>query len=91
MDNKLTLVLVLAAGFAGSMLTRFIAPEPVFAQNAIAPNEVRARSFVLTDQEGHTVATLEPDPVNGGTWHRIVLRSADGKVIWAAGGSSIWR
>jgi hypothetical protein len=37
------------------------------------------------------VATLEPDPMMGGPWRRIVLRAADGHVIWAAGGSSIWR
>ena len=91
MNNKLSFALLIIAGFAGGMLTRFIMPPPVFAQNAMAPTEVRARSFVLTDRDGHTVATLEPDPMMGGTWRRIVLRAADGHVIWAAGGSSIWR
>jgi hypothetical protein len=91
MNNKLTFAMVLLAGFAGGMLTRFIAPTPVFAQDALAPAELRARSFVLIDRDGHAVASLEPDPMNGGTWRRIVLRTPDGRVIWAAGGSSIWR
>jgi len=32
MNNKLTVSLALLAGLAGGMLTRFIAPTPVFAQ-----------------------------------------------------------
>jgi hypothetical protein len=91
MKTKLTFALVLIAGFAGGMLTRFVAPPAVFAQSAIAPAELRARSFVLIDRDGHAVASLEPEPMNGGKWRRIVLRAPDGHVFWAAGGSSIWR
>lgn len=87
MDNKLTLITVLAAGFAGGMLTRFIAPIPALAQDAIVPNEARARSFVLTDQEGHTAATFSAEPMNGG--YRVVLKGANGNVLWFAGGSMI--
>jgi hypothetical protein len=68
------------------MLTRFIAPPPVFAQNAIAPAELRAQSFVLTDQEGRPAATFTAEPVNGYCC-RVVLRSPNGNTLWTAGGT----
>jgi hypothetical protein len=70
------------------MVTRFIAPQPVFAQNAI-PNELRARSFALTDQNGRTAATFTAEPVNMGQGYRVILRAPNGNVLWSAGGTPL--
>jgi hypothetical protein len=88
MTSKLTIVIALFAGLAGGMLTRFVTPAPVFAQTpATAPSELRARSFALVDPSDHTVGTFTTDGRAGGM--RIVLRDANGREIWSAGGSPI--
>ncbi len=88
MTNKLTFVLVLAAGFAGGMLTRFVSPPPVQAQNLIVPTEMRAKSFVLTSPEGNPVATFTTEPL-GNFNYRVVLQSPNGNTLWSAGGSML--
>ena len=88
MNNKLTFALVLSAGFAGGMLPRFIAPPPVLAQNLLVPAELRARSFVLTSPEGHTVATFTTEPAEDFNY-RVVLQSPNGSTLWSAGGSML--
>jgi len=88
MSNRLTFVWVLAAGFAGGMLTRFVAPPPVRAQNLIVPTELRARNFVLTTQEGHPAATFSTEPM-GDFGYRVVLRSPNGNTLWSAGGTML--
>ena len=88
MKTTLTFSLALVAGFAGGMLTRFVAPPPVLAQNLIAPTELRARSFVLTSPEGRPVATFTTEPV-GDFNSRVVLQSPNGSTLWSAGGSML--
>jgi hypothetical protein len=88
MKNSVTFGMILAAGFAGGMLTRFVAPPPVLAQNLIVPTELRARSFVLTTPEGHPAATFTTEPM-GDFNYRVVLQSPNGNTLWSAGGSML--
>ncbi len=95
MTKTLTIAVALASGFLGSLLTRYVAPPPAFAQNQPAAKpaqEIRAQSFTIVDRADHTIATFEYDP--GNTAHRygpprIELRDADGRVLWTAGGIGI--
>jgi hypothetical protein len=100
MNNKLTIALALFAGLAGGLVTRYIAPPPVFAQapgtQTSAPQELRARSFTLVDASGNTVVKFAVGPRNfdmptgqpiGPV--RIILKDANGRVIWSAGGSTV--
>ena len=80
MNNKLTVSFALLAGLAGGMLTRFIAPAPVFAQtpfrcSAPAPAPMHAglsrkkfarESFTLVDQYGNVVGTFASEPSGRG-------------------------
>ena len=53
MSNKTTIALAVAAGFFGGIVSQHIALTPVFAQSpAPATMEVRARKFVLVDENG---------------------------------------
>lgn len=52
MENNLNVTLALIAGLAGGVLTRFVAPPTVSAQNQPqVVQKVRARSFVIVDSE----------------------------------------
>jgi hypothetical protein len=97
MKKHLSIVLALAAGLLGGLLSRYVAPPTAFAQNPTpVTNEVRAQSFVLVDAAGRTIATLMPErslqkiarldpsqPLLG----RIILLDTNGREIWSAGGS----
>ena len=107
MDNKLVVAVALAAGLVGGMLTRYLAPPPVFAQTQTpVTNEIRARSFVLVDQFNEAVGTFTSEPLPGRALRqfqtpgdqgfqlttpqaRIVLRDANGRELWSAGGNPI--
>jgi hypothetical protein len=105
MNNKLTVSLALVAGLAGGMLTRFIAPAPVFAQApaqtlpfpatpgpaAPAPitKEIRAESFVLLDPNDRVAGTFTAEPRGVGLPDRIILRDAHGHELWSVGGGNI--
>ena len=48
-----TIVLVLAAGFIGGIVSQRIVPAPVWAQEqASVPQEIRAHKFLLVDETG---------------------------------------
>jgi hypothetical protein len=104
MNNKLSVVIALIAGLAGGMLTRFIAPAPVFAQAPVqilpgpapapaapgpAAKEIRAESFTLVDNRGNAVGTFAAEPRGIHFPARVVLRDSYGREIWSAGGSAI--
>jgi hypothetical protein len=93
MNKSLSIALALVAGLAGGLLTRYIAPPTVFAQNqAPVPKEIRAQSFTLVDQAGRAAGTFTFDPDN---WNnrggRIVLRDSGGEVIWSASAGAVIR
>ena len=83
--NKLYLALAVTAGFAGGVLSRYIAPERVFAQ-APAPTKagepLRAAGFVLLDKQNRTAGVFAIDKFDSKP--NIVLYDDQGNVIWAA-------
>jgi hypothetical protein len=100
MQHKLNIALALLAGVAGGMLTRFIAPPTVAAQNQPqVVEEVRAKSFVIVDAMNRAVGTFTAEPAPGGLTvirpgnppmppqvpSRIVLHDAQGREVWSAG------
>ena len=54
MNNKLTVLLAITAGFAGGLLSRYAAPSGAYAQGPTVQQEARARKFVLVDGNGAT-------------------------------------
>jgi hypothetical protein len=64
MGTKQTLILSLAAGLMGGIVSRYIAPEPVHAQaRTPAPREIIAQSFALVDASGNRVGALTVSPI----------------------------
>ena len=95
MNNKLTIVVALAAGLSGSALMRYVAPPVAFAQDRTpVAKEIRAQSFTLVDQSNNVIGVFTSEPVQGafrdvpgsstakGPMH-IVLRNPNGRVIWS--------
>lgn len=81
MNSKLILSVAVAAGLAGGMLSRYIAPAPVLAQNQPSvPKEIRAQSFVLVDQKGTAFGLLGFSPKGEPV---IKLLDAQGKTLWS--------
>lgn len=78
--SKTTAVLMFTAALLGGVLSRYIAPQPVNAETF--PNELRAQSFVLVNQQGTVLGTFSQED------GRPVLRLYDGsrREIWSAGG-----
>ncbi len=102
--NKMTVAAALLAGLAGSVISRYISPAPVLAQQAQAqspaPVELRAQRFSLVNPQGDVVATFtvdEPKQIFPGsrppgvpaTPPSIRLLDSNGKELWSAGGSPV--
>jgi hypothetical protein len=86
MNRKLNLLLALAAGLAGGLLSRYVGPVSAFAQTQ-PPQEIRAESFVLVGPNNNVVGTFRasapmPKP---GSRQTIVLLDANNQEIWRAG------
>ena len=92
MKKHLNVALALVAGLVGGVISRYIAPPAVMAQNATpVTKEIRAENFVIVDVAGKTIATFAfgrgtnaGHPSAGGI---VVLRDSDGHEIWSAGGT----
>jgi hypothetical protein len=83
MNRKLNLILGLAAGLLGGLLSRYVAPSAVYAQAQIpAPKEIRAQSFVLVNAQGVALGLMGFDRQG-----RPVIKLVDegGRTIWSAG------
>jgi hypothetical protein len=81
--RKLNLILALAAGLLGGLLSRHLAPTSVYAQaQTPAPKEIRAQSFVLVDAQGIALGLMGFDPQG-----RPVIKLVDerGRTLWSAG------
>jgi hypothetical protein len=97
MKKHLNIVLALAAGLLGGLISRYVAPPTAFAQNPTpVTKEIRAQSFVLVDPAGRTLATFAPEPllsrvstlnVSPPLSGRIILLDSNSREIWSAGGS----
>jgi hypothetical protein len=90
-SRLLTVALALTSGFAGSILARYVAPPPAFAQQQASPqavSEIRAQRFTVVDLANRTVGTFEYDASSTARNRymppRIVLRDADGRILWSA-------
>jgi hypothetical protein len=79
MSNKTTIVLALAAGFLGGIVSQRMVPAPVWAQEqASVPQEIRAHKFLLVDETGvsrgvfgfdkHQRPNIEVMDAKGQTW-----------------------
>jgi len=96
MNQKLLITLALVAGFAGGLLSSFLAPALVHAQTQ-APKEVRAQSFVLVDPDDNVLGTISNEPtgfntrVNGRVVANPMIKLLDGKgrELWRAGGNPV--
>lgn len=85
MNRKLNILLALAAGLLGGLLSRYISPFPVLAQ-AQAQKEIKAQSFVLVDDKNKIVGTFKSaESQIGDTTPNVVLVDRNGREIWRAG------
>ena len=100
MKSKLNIAFALFAGIAGGMLTRYIAPQPAFAQNqAPVTREIRAQTFTLVDPSDRPIGTFsaEGGPLGGVPDGAILRRGPDPRnsipsriVLRDATGQEIW-
>jgi hypothetical protein len=88
MNSKVNFALALFAGFAGGILTRYIAPQPAFAQSQRPTKEIHAQTFTLVNSSDRAVGTFGvwPLPGSDGRIYGIVLEDPSGHVLWSAGG-----
>ena len=95
--NRMTIVVALAAGLAGGVISRYVSPAPVLAQQPppknAAPVELRAQRFSLINPDGAVVATFtvdQPrfDPSAPNT-PSVRLTDSNGKEIWSVGGNPV--
>ena len=89
MTNRITIALALAAGLAGGLLTRYIAPPPVYAQASVT-DEVRARSFTVVDEKGDSIGTLTAESNRLGTFRgvpHLVMKDSNGRTLQVFGGT----
>jgi hypothetical protein len=88
MTTKATLLLAIAAGFLGGVISQRLVPTPVRAQNdAPVPPEIRAHKFVLVDPAGVDRGVFA---FNNHGDPRIELMDADGRT-WGVRFGRIYR
>jgi hypothetical protein len=94
MNKTVTLVLALAAGLIGGLLSRNITLSSVHAQTQTDPVELRARSFTLVSDQGRVMGTFTAREVFPNVKiqgdkilpARVVLIDPMGHEIWSASG-----
>ncbi len=97
--NKSTIAVALAAGLVGGVISRYVSPAPVLAQQAQAPSatpaplELRAQRFVLLNPDGAVGGTFTVEQPKATDFPfpppSIRLLDWSGKEIWRAGGSPV--
>jgi hypothetical protein len=80
MNRKINLILALAAGLLGGLISRYINPIPAYAQTQSAPKAIRAQSFVLVDEQGTAFGLLGFTPKGVPV---IKLLDERGRTIWS--------
>ena len=80
MKRKTNLILALAAGLAGGLISRYINPMPAYAQAQPAPKEIRAQSFILVDEQGTAFGLMGFSPRGISI---ISLLDARGRTMWS--------
>jgi len=84
--KKLNLALALATGFLGGAVSHYLAPAPVRADSPSAPAEVRARSFLLVNEQGSVLGKFTVDRSGRPS---IRLFDSSGREVWSAEGPSM--
>lgn len=74
-------VIALAAGLVGGLVSRYVAPTVVLAQTQTAPKELRAHNFVLVNDQGNPVGLFGFDPQGKPI---IKLIAENGRTIWSS-------
>ena len=87
--KKLNLGLSIAAGLLGGVFSHYVWTQPVQAQNqAPAPKELRAQSFVVVNDRGEIQAVLTfGKPKDDRT--TVKLYDSKGREIFTAGGDQL--
>jgi hypothetical protein len=80
MNNKLHIVLAITAGFLGGTLSHYI------SQPALVSRELRAKSFVLVNDEGSPVSTFSFEGSRAKGTSGVKLIDQDGHEILSVGG-----
>jgi len=85
--KKLNIGLSIAAGLLGGIFSHYVWTQPIQAQNqAPAPKEVRAQSFMVVNEKGEIQGVFTfGEPKNGRT--SVKLFDSNGREIFSAGGS----
>jgi hypothetical protein len=82
MSTRTTLILAIAAGFFGGIVSQHIALTPVFAQaQTPATHEIRAERFVVVDENGLPRGAFGIDSKSG--WPEIEAKGEKGRLIRA--------
>ncbi|HXZ18948.1 MAG TPA: hypothetical protein VEG63_03310 [Candidatus Acidoferrales bacterium] len=85
--KKLNLALALAAGFVGGAVSHYLAAVPVRADAPPpTPAEIRARSFLLVNEQGSVLGKFIVDRTGRPS---IRLFDPSGREVWSAEGPSI--
>jgi hypothetical protein len=70
LNQKLNLIVALAAGLVGSAIMHYIAPPLAFAQDqAPVARDIRAQSFTLVDQANNVIGIFTSEPLPGAQVH----------------------
>jgi hypothetical protein len=81
MRRKLNVILALAAGLLGGIVSRHLTPTPVFAQaQAPIPKEIKAQKFVIVNEDGKALGVFGFD--HNGT-PMVKLTDENGRTIWS--------
>jgi len=87
--KKLNLGLSIAAGLLGGIFSHYVWTQPVQAQNqAPAPKELRAQSFVVVNDKGEIQGVLSFGEPKGDRT-RINIYDSKGREIFTAGGDQL--
>ena len=85
--NKRNLILSIAAGLLGGVVSTYLRPLAVHAQ-ATPPQEIQAQRFTLVNEDGVALGSFCFDKSGR---PQIVLRDRAGHDVWTAGGPDVAR
>ena len=85
-QRVLTLALALGAGVLGGMLSRYVTPVTVLAQDqSSAPKDIRAQRFTLVNEQGIVLGVFGLDRSKQGSNPAIRLFDESGHEVFRAG------
>ena len=85
-QRALTLALALGAGLLGGMLSRYVTPVSVLAQDrSTAPSDIQAQRFTLVNERGIVLGVFGLDNSKQGSNPTIRLFDESGHEVFRAG------